>query len=116
MIHRTGTRRYKNTDTVVDETVYFIASTPALTARTALKFIRSHWKIENNLHRTKDIQWREDQQTLRLGAAPQVVTFIRSMAINLFANLTFASVAASVRKLQYNPDIHHDFVRWAAIV
>lgn len=115
-IHRGGTRRYRKKTQAVAETVYFIASTPEMTAKKALKFVRSHWRIENNLHRTKDMQWREDQQTLRLATAPQVMTFMRSMAINLFTLVKFASVAESVRRFSYNQDIHHDFVRWAAIV
>ncbi|PIZ64409.1 hypothetical protein CO051_06660 [Candidatus Roizmanbacteria bacterium CG_4_9_14_0_2_um_filter_39_13] len=78
--------------------------------------IRGHWKIENNLHRTKDMLYREDQQTLRLATAPQVITFLRSMAINLFMILKFASISQSVRVLKYNRKTHHDFMQWAAIV
>lgn len=115
-ISRLGTRTKRGIVTAVDETVYFIASTPHLTAKQALKFVRSHWKIENNLHWQKDYTYLEDRQTLRLGAAPQVVTFLKSMAINIFTLLKFASVTASVRTLKYNPDIHHDFLRMAAVV
>lgn len=115
-IHRSGTRTYRKRIRVVDETVYFVASTPKLDAMKALKFIRNHWKIENNLHRTKDIVYREDQQTIRLGTAPQVMTFLRSMTINLFTILKFANITQSTRTLKYNRKIHHDFMQWAAIV
>jgi len=115
-IHRGGTRRYRQKIHIVDETVYFVASTPNLTAQTALKMVRGHWKIENNLHRTKDMLYLEDQQTLRLGTAPQVITFLRSMAINLFTLLKFAHISQSVRLLKYNRKTHHDFMQWAAIV
>jgi len=116
MIHRTGTRRCNRITTGIDETVYFIASTPDLTAIKALRYIRYHWKIENNLHRTKDILYHEDQQTVRLGTAPQVVTYLRSMAINLLSILNVASMSQTVRTFQFNQTTHHNFVRWAAIV
>lgn len=66
-IHRRGIRTHHKQTQLVDETVYFIASTPDLTAQQAIRLVRNHWKIENNLHRTKDMLYREDQQTLRLG-------------------------------------------------
>lgn len=115
-IHRYGTRKQKGVVTLVDETIYFIASTPNLTAKKALKFIRNHWKIENNLHWQKDYTYLEDRQTLRLGTAPQVMTFMRSMCINLFTLMKFASVTDTVRRFQMNKKIHHDFLRMAAIV
>lgn len=115
-IHRQGTRRQKGIITVVDETVYFIASTPALTAKRAVRYIRNHWKIENNLHWQKDYTYLEDRQTVRLATAPQVMTFLRSMAINLFTLMKFASVTNTVRRFQMNKEVHHDFLRMAAVV
>lgn len=115
-IHRTGTRKVKQELREVDETVYFIASTPVLSAQKALRYIRNHWKIENNLHWQKDYTYLEDRQTLRLGTAPQVMTFLRSMAINLFTLMKFASVTGKVREFQMNTTKHHDFLRMATIV
>lgn len=115
-IHRCGTRKQKGVVTAVDETVYFIASTPNLTAKKALRFIRNHWKIENNLHWQKDYTYLEDRQTVRLATAPQVMTFLRSMAINLFMCMNFASITDTIRRFQMNKEIHHDFLRMAAIV
>lgn len=115
-IHRVGKRKRVGNRTPVDEIVYFIASTPDLTAQMALRMVRGHWKIENNLHRTKDMLYHEDQQTLRLGTAPQVMTFLRSMTINLFTLLKFVHISQSVRSLKFNRKIHHDFMQWAAIV
>lgn len=115
-IHRRGTRTYGKKIRVVDEIVYFVASTPKLDAIKAVKFIRNHWKIENNLHRTKDVLYLEDQQTLRLGTSPQVMTFMRSMVINLFTVLKFSSISKSIRILKYNRKTYHDFMQWAAIM
>lgn len=115
-IRRTGTRKQKGVITEVDETVYFIASTPNLTAKKALKFIRNHWKIENNLHWQKDYTYLEDRQTVRLATAPQVMTFLRSMAINLFTCMKSASITDTVRRFQMNKEIHHEFLQMAAIV
>lgn len=115
-IHRVGERKQRGILTPIDEVVYFIASTPDLTAQTALRIVRGHWKIENNLHRTKDMLYLEDRQTLRLGIAPQVMTFMRSMAINLFTVLKFSSISKSTRTFKYNRKTYHDFMQWAAIV
>lgn len=116
MIRRVGTRTHLHKTQAIDETVSFIASTPHLTADLALLYIRNHWRIENNLHRTKDIVYREDMQTLRLGNAPQVLTFMRSIVINLFTTLRFAQISRSTRILRHHPNIHRAFVRWAALL
>lgn len=115
-LHRRGTRTVRKNMQPVDETVYFIASTPYLTAKTALSLVRNHWKIENNLHWQKDYTYLEDRQTVRLGNAPQLMTFMRSMCINLFALMKCASVTTTIRRFQMNTQIHHDFLQMAAVV
>jgi len=44
------------------------AHAPAL-----LKLARSHWSIENGLHRVRDVSMGEDACTVTSGAAPQVL-------------------------------------------
>lgn len=45
--------------------------------------IRNHWQIENGLHYPKDYTMGEDQHTLRKGAAPVNLSFLRSAVLAL---------------------------------
>ncbi len=115
-LRRRGTRVEKGVRTTVNETVYFITSKRDLTAKIAAKHLRDHWSIENNLHWQKDYTFLEDRQTLRLGNAPLVMTFLRSVCISLFAACSFASVTTTVANFQKNPSLHHTFLTSAHIL
>lgn len=115
-IRRTGTRIVHGVCTSVDETVYFFSSREDLTAREAVRIIRGHWKIENNLHWQKDHTYDEDHQTVRLGNAPQMMSMLRSMAISLFKLFDFASVTDAVTNFRMSSVLHHRFLAVAAVV
>jgi predicted transposase YbfD/YdcC len=92
VLRRTGTRTSKDgTIHAIDETIGFIASR-RLSAREVATHLHHHWCIENNLHWVKDEVFGEDKHTLRNGNAPQVMSFLRSMAIpkiHTFPNADF---------------------------
>lgn len=115
-VHRVGTRTVCGITTPVDEIVYFISSRADLTAGEALSIIRGHWKIENNLHWQKDHTYGEDHQTVKLGNAPQVMSFLRSMAISLFKLFNFTSVTDVVTNFRMSAPLHHRFLAAAAVV
>lgn len=49
---------------------------------------RAHWRIENDLHGSLDIQWQEDHgRWVRRGRGLQVTALLRAMAYNLLALL-----------------------------
>lgn len=48
-----------------------------------MKFLRDHWKIENNLHRTRDMAFDEDRSTIRKGNAPEVMASLRNTVIQI---------------------------------
>ena len=48
--------------------------------RRLMGLIRSHWGIENRLHHVKDRTFKEDQQRVRVGDGPVVLTWLRSIA------------------------------------
>ena len=116
MLQRKGTRMEKGVTTPVHETVYFLTSKKDLTASQAVKHLRDHWTIENNLHWQKDYTFLEDRQTVRKGTAPLVMTFLRSMCISLFAACSFASVTTAIANFQKNPSLHHAFLTAANIL
>ncbi len=48
------------------------------------RYIRGHWHIENNLHRTKDMFFKEDSCPVRDGNASQLLSSLRNMATSIF--------------------------------
>ena len=47
------------------------------------KYIRSHWAVENNLHRTLDMVFREDEQGKRANHAAANFAIVRKISLNL---------------------------------
>ena len=46
---------------------------------------RSHWGVENKLHWSLDVVFHEDDSRIRKGHAPENMTVIRKIALNLLA-------------------------------
>ncbi len=42
-----------------------------------------HWAVENDLHRTLDVQFREDDCRLRSGNGPAVMGILHRTALNM---------------------------------
>ena len=61
---------------------YYIASRP-VDAQALLDLVRGHWGVENGLHRTLDVQFREDDCRMRRGHAPAVMGILRRAALNM---------------------------------
>ncbi len=61
---------------------YYISSRPA-DAAALLELVRGHWGVENGLHRTLDVQFREDDCRMRTGNAPAVMGILRRTALNM---------------------------------
>ncbi|MCU7833926.1 MAG: ISAs1 family transposase [gamma proteobacterium symbiont of Taylorina sp.] len=47
------------------------------------KVVRSHWGIENKLHWTLDVTFREDESRIRRGNGAHNMEIIKHMALNL---------------------------------
>jgi len=61
---------------------YYISSLPA-DARRIAQAVRSHWEIENRLHWCLDVQFNEDQSTVRTGFAANNLAIVRHIVMNL---------------------------------
>jgi predicted transposase YbfD/YdcC len=110
-IHRVGVRVASDgKETVTDETVYCISSR-FLSAVEVADHARGHWTIENNLHWEKDWLFLEDRQTLRIGNSPQVMSFLRSFCLSLFALWKFDSPTTATSNFAKNTTLHHTFLR-----
>jgi len=73
----------KTQEKTIRETRYYITSLQHKKAETLLTIIREHWKIENSLHYVKDVAFLEDFCRMRTEQIPQLMSLIRSAAINL---------------------------------
>jgi predicted transposase YbfD/YdcC len=65
------------------ETRYFISSIIPTQVKTIAGAIRSHWQVENNLHWTLDVVFREDDSRIRDRTTAQNMSWIRKMATYL---------------------------------
>lgn len=64
------------------DTRYFISSA-LICAQRAAAVVRGHWAIENSLHWTLDVVFRDDQSRLRRGHGAKNMAIVRHFAINL---------------------------------
>ena len=65
------------------ESRYYICSDEEPTAKRLQQAVREHWGIENGLHWTIDMAFREDESRIRTGHAPSNMAVLRHIALNL---------------------------------
>ena len=78
----------------------FITSRSSLTAAEALASVRSHWQIENKVHWTLDVAFREDESRLRAENAAENLAVVRHVALNLLRNVKGSKVGIKNRRLE----------------
>ena len=77
---------------------YYISSLAA-SAEQLLAVIRSHWSIENSLHWTLDVTFREDQCRVRKDNGPQNINTLRQIGHNLLKNEKTLKVGIQGKRL-----------------
>ncbi len=91
-------RIVKKNNTETNEIAYYISSLPAKVGADEFnRAIRSHWLIENSLHYTKDKTFKEDELKIKKGYAPQNLSTIRNIVINIFRNNGYKNMAQAIR-------------------
>jgi predicted transposase YbfD/YdcC len=102
IIKITSTREIKNKSTT--ENRYYISSLDA--EQPFNQHIRSHWAVENSLHWTLDMVFREDEQRKRDKKAAENFAIVRKIALNLLKkdNATKASLVSKRLKAAWNKD------------
>jgi predicted transposase YbfD/YdcC len=63
--------------------VHYVALSKPMTPRRVLETIRLHWSVENNLHWPLDVVFHEDDARTRKNHAPQNLSFIRRIALDI---------------------------------
>lgn len=96
---------YWQNDKHIIEQRYFINSIQA-DADIFAKAVRGHWGIENKLHWTLDVTFREDANRIRKGFAPAIMTTIRHICINLFQK---SNKKGSARRKLFKSALDDDF-------
>ena len=77
---------------------YYVSSLAA-SAEPPLAVIRSHWSIDNSLHRTLDVTFRKDQCRVRKDNGPQNINTLRQIRHNLLKNETTLKVGIQGKRL-----------------
>lgn len=82
-----------------DEYRYYISDLPADNASKLLDYIRGHWGVENSLHWSLDINFREDERRIRQGHAAENFSRLSRIALNLLKAQTRHKVGIKTKRL-----------------
>lgn len=77
---------------------YFISSLD-IDAAQMMKHVRQHWEVENKLHWSLDVTFKEDDSRVRIGHAPENLAIIRKMALNLLRQNKSKKCGAKSKRL-----------------
>ncbi|MBN2228247.1 MAG: ISAs1 family transposase [Candidatus Thorarchaeota archaeon] len=114
-LERTGVRIHKGNPKHINETIYFITSRASLTSKEAYQFIRNHWHIENKLHWQKDITWKEDRQRSTTGNTPDILSYLRSLALSLIRQ-KYISVTRAIDTFTEQPSQYLNLLTQLSLV
>lgn len=82
----------------------FVLSRP-LGPKRLLAIVRQHWGVENRLHRTLDVVFREDASRTRPGHGPGNLSLIRKAALNMLRSLPGkASIKTRIKEAGWSND------------
>ena len=85
-------------DKVTSERRYFITS-HACSAAKFMASVRAHWSVENSLHWTLDIGFREDESRIRKDYGPENMAIFRQMSLNMLKQEKTEKVGVQNKRL-----------------
>jgi predicted transposase YbfD/YdcC len=88
------------------DTRFYISSCQP-SAELLLNASRKHWGIENSLHWTLDVTFREDESRIRKEASPENYAIFRHIALNIIRKDT--SVTASIKRKRHMAALNDKF-------
>ena len=94
-VQRIGYRYHKQTT----QTAYFFVKGTVPSAQVAAALVRRHWEIENGLHRTKDVIYREDKNRIKNKERAANWSLLLNFTYNSFIFMGFKSVTIAIEKL-----------------
>ena len=90
----------RETDTGVTVHSRYYISSLAGSSEQLLQAVRTHWSIENSLHWSLDVTFREDQSRMRKDHSPQNMATLRQIAHNQLKRETSLKVGIQGKRLQ----------------
>jgi predicted transposase YbfD/YdcC len=75
-------------ETTRSDVTYYITSLPSTQRERIAKAIRAHWSIENTLHWSLDVTFREDESRIRERNAAENLALVRRVVLGLLKNDT----------------------------
>ena len=87
-------------DTTSIETRFYLSSLKAKNISEISNAIRSHWGIENSLHHTLDVTFRQDASRVRMGNGPENFGLLRHFAMNILRGAPNARRGNPSKKLK----------------
>jgi predicted transposase YbfD/YdcC len=79
---------------------YAISDLRGVDARTLREYVRGHWGIENQLHWSLDVTFREDTLRNRVGHSAENFSRIRRLALNLLRRDRTCKAGLKGKRLQ----------------
>jgi predicted transposase YbfD/YdcC len=79
---------------------YYISDLVGQSAQTMLRYARSHWGIENKLHWSLDMTFREDTLRNRIGHSAENFSRIRRLALNLLRREKTCNASLKSKRLR----------------
>jgi predicted transposase YbfD/YdcC len=102
--------RIERGDKIESERRSYISSR-VLSATAFAAAVRSHWAIENNLHWTLDVTFKEDQSRLRAGHGARNMAVIRHFALNLVRQVADKrSIKRRRKRASWDPQYLHQIL------
>lgn len=87
---------------------YFISSLDGEDAQTLAEAVRRHWGVENPLHWTLDVGFKEDQSRVRTGHGAENLSRLRRIALNMLQRETGKKRSIRAKRLKAGWD--HDYL------
>lgn len=106
LIRVDATREVKGVET--SEVRYYISDEKVCDAAYYNMLVRGHWSIENKLHWHLDVTFKEDRCRVRTGNAPENLSTIRKIALQL---ITRMDDKLSMKKRQYKAALDSGYMK-----
>lgn len=87
---------------------YYISSLPSDHPAKLLEYIRGHWGIENSLHWSLDMSFREDERRIRQGNAAENFSRLSRIALNLLK--AEKNCKAGIKSKRLNCGWNHNYL------
>lgn len=98
LIELESERTIKASGEIQKEKRYYITSL-SCSAKDIASYVRQHWRIENGLHWTLDVAFREDYSRKRTGNSAQNYSLLNRIALNLLKNEKSVKVGVKGKRL-----------------